>query len=185
MTRAPERAARALALLLALGAAPLAAQQPAPSGAQPVPAAGEAAPGLPEAQVYRREVFRYQAAGRPDPFAPLVGSNEMGVRVQDLRLLGIIYSSNARQSVAVFALPDSTERVRLRVGQRLGSVTVTGISQRAVQLREDEMGVSRTYSLEVPRAGRAAPPAQATGAAQAAPPPPQPAPGAPSGRRPR
>jgi hypothetical protein len=142
---------------------------------------------LPEPEVHRREVCRYPAAGRPDPFLPLLSGDDMGVRAQDLRLLGIVYSPNPRQSVAVFALPDTTQRVRLRVGQRLGAITVVGIFPRRVDVREEEMGVSRVYSMEVPRAGRPAPPPTSSPAApaapaQAAPPPPAPAPAA---RRPR
>lgn len=175
MTRAPERAFRAALAALVLGAAGVAAQQAA------VPGDSTAAVSLPEAEVYRREVFRYPAAGRPDPFLPLLSGDDMGVRAQDLRLLGIVYSSDPRQSVAVFALPDSTQRVRLRVGQRLGAITVVGIFPRRVDVREEEMGVSRVYSMEVPRAGRPAPPptsAPAPAAPAQAAPPPAPAPAA-------
>ncbi|MBB4639211.1 hypothetical protein [Longimicrobium terrae] len=178
MTRAPERALRAGMAVLALAAGTaLSAQQPAPAGAAPAvaPAAAPGAPAaaaLPEADVYRREVFRYQAGGRPDPFQPLLSSDDMGVRAQDLRLVSIVFSGNARQSMATFALPDSTTRVRLRLGQRLGSVTVVAITPRRVDLREDEMGVSRVYSYEVQRAPRAtsAPPAAAPAIVPAAPP---------------
>lgn len=177
MMRAPERAFRAALAALVLAAAGLAAQQ-----AVVAPGDSTAVVSLPEAEVYRREVFRYPAGGRPDPFQPLLSGDDMGVRAQDLRLLGIVYSANPRQSVAVFALPDSSQRVRLRVGQRLGSITVVGIFPRRVDVREEEMGVSRVYSMEVPRAGRPAPPPTSAPApaapaapAQAAPPPPAPA----------
>ena len=75
-----------LALLLTLASAPLAAQAPAaaaPRAGQVAAAAPAAA--LPAGDVYRREVFRYQAGGRPDPFRPLLSGDDMGVRVQDLR----------------------------------------------------------------------------------------------------
>lgn len=192
MTRAPERALRAGMAVLALAAGTaLSAQQPAPAGAAPAvaPAAAPGAPAaggasLPEADVYRREVFRYQAGGRPDPFQPLLSSDDMGVRAQDLRLVSIVFSGNARQSMATFALPDSTTRVRLRLGQRLGSVTVVAITPRRVDLREDEMGVSRVYSYEVQRAPRATtpPPAAPAPAVVPAAPPAASAPAA--GRRP-
>src|SRR4051812_26415938 len=121
MTRAPERALRAgMAALALLAGSALSAQQPAVIPAAPaagtLPPAGGAA--LPANDVYRREVFRYQAGGRPDPFQPLLSSDEMGVRAQDLRLVSIVFSGNSRQSMATFSLPDSTTRVRLRVGQR-------------------------------------------------------------------
>lgn len=135
--------------------------------------AAQAAPvaSLPEAEVYRREVFRYQAGGRPDPFQPLVGSDEMVVRAQDLRLVSIIYSSNPRAAMAVFTLPDSARRVRLRVGQRLGAVTVTAIRPRSVDLREDALGVSRMHTLELQRVRTPVPTqGQPAPAEQAAPP---------------
>lgn len=176
--RAPDCTLLALGAALALSAAAAVAQAaPARPAATGAPAAPPAAAVLPEAEVYRREVFRYPGAGgRPDPFSPLLSGEEIGVRVQDLRLIGIIYSGNPGASVATFTLPDSTQRVRLRVGQRLGAVTVVRIQPRRVDLREDEMGVSRVYSLELerPRRGVSTP-------GQAPPPPaaaPQPAPAA-------
>ncbi|HEX2078780.1 MAG TPA: hypothetical protein VHG08_13750 [Longimicrobium sp.] len=165
--RAPERTLLALGTALALAAT---------AGAQSAPARPAAAPpprepvSLPEAEVYRREVFRYQAGGRPDPFQPLLSGEEIGVRVQDLTLVGIVYSGNPRASVATFTLPDTAQRVRLRVGQRLGSVTVLSIQPRQVQVREDEMGVSRVYTLELQRTRRGV-----TTPQQAPPPPAQPA----------
>jgi hypothetical protein len=180
--RAPERillAAAALALL----AAPLGAQQPAPARPAANAPAEAAAPGvaLPEDDVYRREVFRYQAGGRPDPFRPLLTGDDMGVRVQDLRLIGIIHSSNPRASVAVFTLPGDSARVRLRPGQRLGAVTVLAVHPRRVDVREDALGVSRTYSLELQRTRR---PVATEGAPAAAPAPAQPAPAQPAAPRP-
>lgn len=163
--RAPERTLLTLAALL-LAAAPAAAQA-APAGAPPAEAS------LPEAEVYRREVFQYPGAGgRPDPFAPLLSGDEMGVRVQDLKLVSVIYSGNPQSSVATFTLPDSSQRVRLRVGQRLGAVTVVRIQPRRVDVREDEMGVSRVYSLELerPRRGVTTPGQPAPAPAAPAPP---------------
>jgi hypothetical protein len=183
--RAPERTLLTLAAL-ALSASAAVAQaapaRPAAAGAVPAPAA-EAS--LPEAEVYRREVFQYPGAGgRPDPFQPLLSGEEMGVRVQDLTLVSVIYSGNPGTSVATFTLPDSSQRVRLRVGQRLGSVTVVRIQPRRVDVREDEMGVSRMYSLELARTRRGVttpgqPPAvaPAPAAPAAAPPAPRPAAG--------
>ncbi|HWK89606.1 MAG TPA: hypothetical protein VNP72_06405, partial [Longimicrobium sp.] len=68
------RARKALLPLLALAAV---------AGAQAPP---DSVPALAmdPADLYRREVFRYQAGGRPDPFQPLIAGDEMGVRVRDL-----------------------------------------------------------------------------------------------------
>jgi hypothetical protein len=164
--RAPERTLPALLALALAAGGPAGAQAAA---ARPAAAPAPAAATLPEGEVYRREVFRYPAAGgRPDPFQPLLRGEEIGVRVQDLKLVGIVYSGDPRASVATFTLPDSAQRVRLRVGQRLGSVTVLSIQPRRVDVREDEMGVSRVYQLELQRAPR---PGAAGGQAPAAPPP--------------
>lgn len=159
--RAPERTLLAAAAALAL-AAPLGAQ--ASAAAAPPPAEAS----LPDTEIYRREVFRYQAGGRPDPFQPLLSGDELGVRVQDLRLVGIIHTGNPRTSVATFTqAADSTQRIRLRVGQRVGSVTLLSIQPRRVDVREDEIGVSRVYSLELQR------PRRGVSTPEGAPPPPQ------------
>jgi hypothetical protein len=152
--RASERillAVAALALAAPLGAQAPAAARPAANAPAEAPAGGAV---LPEADLYRREVFRYQAGGRPDPFRPLLQGDDMGVRVQDLRLIGIIHSSNPRASVAVFTLPADSARLRLRPGQRVGAVTLVAVHPRRVDVREDALGVSRTYSLELQRTRR-------------------------------
>ncbi|HWK90303.1 MAG TPA: hypothetical protein VNP72_09915, partial [Longimicrobium sp.] len=102
-----------------------------------------------------------------------------------------------RTSSAVFALPDSTTRVRLRAGQRLGTVTVLAIHPRRVDVREDELGVSRMFTLDLVRTRRpvqtGGPPAAAAGVPAQAPTlpavpaqgaPAAPVPAAPGGRRP-
>jgi hypothetical protein len=163
--------AETLAATLALAAlaaapAPAPAQAPAPAAARPAglaaPAASAApAPGaLPAGDVYRREVFRYQRGGRPDPFQPLLTAAELGFRVEDLRLTAIIYSPSGR-SVAVFAAGDSARRYRLRQGQRLGTMTVTRIYPQRVDVRVDEFGGSRMQSVPLVRAQRIQQAAQA------------------------
>lgn len=153
--RAPERTAAAALAALALAA--LVAAQDAPGG-----------PALAESDLYRREVFQYQAGGRPDPFQPLLTGDDIGVRVHDLTLEGIVYTPTPGGSVAIFSLPGTQGRTRLRVGQRLGAVTVVAIHPRRVDVREDQFGVSRAYSLELQRRG------QALDEAGPAPPPPPP-----------
>lgn len=110
--------------------------------------------------VYRREVFRYEAAGRPDPFRSLVTPAELGYRVEDLQLTGVIYSPNPRLSSAIFteaaAGPGATsaagrKRFRLRVGERLGGITVEAIYPRRVDLVVNEFGVIRRESLTLKR----------------------------------
>lgn len=143
MARLPERiAVLALALLWA-----------APAAAQARPASATA-PATSPIEVYRREVFTYQRAGRPDPFQPLLSAADLGYRIEDLRLTSIIYSPDPRASVAVFALADSARRFRLRTGQRLGGITVAAIHPRRVDLRVEEFGVGRIESVVLQRATR-------------------------------
>jgi hypothetical protein len=141
--RAPDRTLAVLvALVVGFGLA-----------AQAEPPGDDATGYLSEADVYRREVFRYQVGGRPDPFQPLISGDDIGVRAQDLVLEGIIYSSSPGASVAIFALPSGGGRARLRVGQRIGSVTVMAIHPRRVDLREDQFGVARIHTVELQRRG--------------------------------
>jgi hypothetical protein len=142
---------------LALGlAAPAAAQPSAPadSAVRPI-------------ENYRREVFRYQRGGRPDPFQPLLSAADLGYRVEDLRLASIIYSPNPRQSIAVFTVGDSAGRHRLRTGQRLGSITVLAIYPRRVDVQVNDFGVARVQSLTFQRSARAIAPGPGAGAAAA------------------
>jgi hypothetical protein len=158
----------AVLALAALAAAPAAAQAPAAAPARPAAVGASAAPAaLPAADVYRREVFRYQRGGRPDPFQPLLSAAELGFRVEDLRLTAIIYSPAGR-SVAVFAAGDSARRYRLRQGQRMGTMTVLRISPQRVDVRVDEFGGSRMQSIPLVRTARIQQAAEAAdaGAAQ-------------------
>jgi len=164
-----ETLATALALAaLAAAPAPAPAQAPAPAAGRPaaLAAPAPAAAALPAADVYRREVFRYQRGGRPDPFLPLLTAAELGFRVEDLRLTAIIYSPAGR-SVAVFAAGDSARRYRLRQGQRLGTMTVTRIFPQRVDVRVDEFGGSRMQSVPLVRAQRIQDAAQAADGAAA------------------
>jgi hypothetical protein len=146
---------RALAALLALVAAPAAAQAPArPVSTAPGAAPAAAPAALPAADVYRREVFRYQRGGRPDPFQPLLTAAELGFRVEDLRLTAIIYSPAGNRSVAVFATGDSARRYRLHAGQRMGTMTVLRILPQRVDVRVDEFGGSHLQSIPLVRAER-------------------------------
>lgn len=112
--------------------------------------------GAPAAQdvVYRREVFRYPRGNRPDPFRPLVGaSSEVAARSTDLALRGIVFSPDRGAAVAVVVDRATNRTYRLRVGQRLGPVTVLSIQPRQVQLQVQEVGATRREVLTLPRAG--------------------------------
>jgi len=121
----------ALAVLCS-GAAPLAAQS------TPDPSA-----------VYRREVFEYAREGRPDPFRSLLNDPELGLRFEDLSLLGVLHDPTPGRSVAVLSQRGSPRRVRVRVGDRVGGIRVTEIGPRSVDVVVEEFGVLRRGRLEL------------------------------------
>ncbi|HEX8211244.1 MAG TPA: hypothetical protein VF584_13805, partial [Longimicrobium sp.] len=151
----PRSRAALAAVALALGLA-------APAAAQPAAPADSAVRPI---ENYRREVFRYQRGGRPDPFQPLLSAADLGYRVEDLRLASIVYSPNPRQSIAVFTVGDSAGRHRLRTGQRLGSITVLAIYPRRVDVQVNDFGVARVQSLTFQRTARTIAPGPGAGAA--------------------
>jgi hypothetical protein len=154
-----------LSLAAGMAAAPSADAQQQAAAKEP---GGAAAP-----VVYRREVFRYQRAGRPDPFRSLLSPEDLGYRIEDMQLAGIIYSPDARNSVAVLSETVSKKRFRLKVGERLGGITVAAIHPRRVDVVINEFGVVRRESLHL----RRPPPAvREEGQDQGAPPPPPPQP---------
>ncbi len=124
--------------------------------------------------VYRREVFQYPRGARPDPFRTLLSSEELGYRFEDMRLTGVIYSPNSRVSVAVLTETVSKKRFRLRVGERVGGITVAAIYPKRVDVVVNEFGVVRRETLELRRpdpvqdaSGQPAPPPPAAPQTQA------------------
>ncbi len=124
--------------------------------------------------VYRREVFQYPRGARPDPFRTLLSSEELGYRFEDMRLTGVIYSPNSRVSVAVLTETVGKKRFRLRVGERVGGITVAAIYPKRVDVVVNEFGVVRRETLELRRpdpvqdaSGQPAPPPPAAPQTQA------------------
>ena len=99
--------------------------------------------------VYEREVFDYSRSGRPDPFRSLLDDAELGVRLEDLSLQGVMYDADVSQSVAVLARVGSTRPLRVRVGERIGGIRILSIGQRSVQVLIEEFGVARRGTLEL------------------------------------
>ena len=147
--------AAALALLLA---APLSAQEP-----QQPPAGDSAQAGPPKPPtelVFEREVYSYPTYDRRNPFRPLVGATGNGPRFEQVRLRGIIWSADARRSVALFGMagqqaqPDTTgvpSTRRLRVGESWGNMRVTEIQKDRVVVSVEEFGLSESKVLELTR----------------------------------
>ena len=47
-------------------------------------------------ETYEREVFYYDQAGRADPFRSLLEDAEMGMRLEDLSLRGVVHHAAGR-----------------------------------------------------------------------------------------
>lgn len=107
-----------------------------------------------DVRVYEREIFQYSAAGRPDPFRSLLNDEELGIRVEDLTLRGVIYNQDPSMSVAVLSQAGSDRRIRARVGERVGSLRILGIFPDRVDIVVEELGVSRRETLRIVRAER-------------------------------
>lgn len=101
------------------------------------------------ALVFEREVFRYDRGGRPDPFRSLLTDAELGVRTEDLTLLGVVWHPDPSQSVAVLSQRGAQRRLRARVGDRLGSIRILAIHQRSIDVVVEEFGVARRETLEI------------------------------------
>lgn len=138
----------AVAILLPLAAA-------APLGAQAVSAAARQTRAVASAParevVINRETFTYQGAGRRDPYASLMTSTDVRPLISDLRLTGVAYDPDGRNSVAILRDLQTRAQYRVSVGQHLGRLRVTAIGQRAVQFTIDEFGFSRTESIPLSR----------------------------------
>jgi len=94
--------------------------------------------------VFEREVFRYPAFTRKNPFRPLLGADGGGPRFEQLSLIGIVYSADPSQSVAVVTTGGVTlaedgtmsafdgDAFYLKVGERIGNSTIVEIRRDAV-----------------------------------------------------
>ena len=136
----------------------------APSGlaAQEGTATQESLPDGSETElVFDREVFAYPDYGRRNPFKALVSGDDNGPRFEDIRLLGVIVSSDPRSSVALFGVSEPgggrtgpvVKTYRARLGDRLGNTRLLDIERRKVTVEVEEFGLTEKRSLEVKRPG--------------------------------
>jgi len=136
-TRSPELAANA-------------ATRPARGGTAAGTAVDSVRPELPGASgelVLMREVYRYEAGRRRDPFVSLMGSGELRPVIGDLRLIGVIYDPTGRRSLATLKDISTNELYRVAVGNVLGRVRVTHILPKQVTVTIEEFGFSRQQAL--------------------------------------
>jgi hypothetical protein len=128
--------------------APISGPGSVPSGALPVPAAASRSlDGNQAGNAVTREVYSYAGIGRRDPFYSLILTDELRPLLADLRLVGILYESSGRRTVAVMRDLQTNAQYRVTNGQSLGRMRVTQIRPRAVLFTIEEFGLSRQDSL--------------------------------------
>ena len=123
-------------------------------GAPPAGAAGRptqsTAGGTAEAPApFEREIYRYERAGRRDPFVSLMENGDLRPLITELRVTGIVFDENGRSSVAVLRDLTTKEQYRARVGTSLGRMRVARIDRKTVTFTIEEFGFSRQETLEL------------------------------------
>ena len=98
---------------------------------------------------FNREVFRYDPAGRRDPFVSLVKSSDIRPTLSDLRLTTIAFDPLGRNSVAVLRDLGTKEQYRVKVGTALGRMRVVRIEPKVVTFALEEFGFSRQETLAI------------------------------------
>jgi hypothetical protein len=131
-----------MAAMLVMIAVPAFAQAPAPPAGPP---GSQPEPKL----AFDREVFSYPAEGRRDPFKPLTGGpGSGGPLFADLTLRGIIYSPDARRSVALVQT-GNRRTYRLRRGDIIGNARVLEIQPLRVRFAVENFGTVRNEVLDL------------------------------------
>jgi hypothetical protein len=109
-------------------------------------AAGTAA--VSKGAAFERETFAYERSGRRDPFISLMSTSELRPLISELRLTAVAYdATGGRGSVAVLRDLTTKEQYRVKVGQSLGRMRVSGINAREVVFTIEEFGYSRQETL--------------------------------------
>ena len=96
-----------------------------------------------------RESFSYSGSSR-DPFVSVVSQGNAGPDIGDMVLVTVISDSrSARNSVAVLREKAGPRRWRVKVGERIGTSTVTLITQRDVTFSVQDFGFERQETLSL------------------------------------
>ena len=98
------------------------------------------------AATFERETFRYERAGRRDPFLSLMNSDDLRPLITELRVTSIAYSAKGG-SVAILRDLGTKEQYRVRVGESLGRMRVAKINPRSIVFTIEEFGFSRQETL--------------------------------------
>ena len=152
------RTACVFALTALAVAAPMRASAQDPVAAPP--------PGQVETELaFEREVFRYPAGARLNPFRPLVAADEGGPRFEQLRLMGVYLLGDASRSLAVLGTGVLTidadggmqagegDAYYLKVGQTVGNVTLIEIRRDSIVVDVEEFGLLDRRIMELPPRG--------------------------------
>ena len=94
-----------------------------------------------------REAFAYSGSGRRDPYKSLMSSSDVRPLLSDLRLTAVAFDPAGNNSVAILRDTYSKTQYRVRVGQQLGRLRVSGIRQKAVQFTIEDFGFNRQETL--------------------------------------
>lgn len=104
-----------------------------------------------------RETFSYAGASR-DPFTSVLSAGEAGPDVGDMILVAVVQDvRSARNSVAVLREKQGTRRWRVKIGDRVGTATVSMISQRDVTFTIQDFGFERQETLSLRKTTEATP----------------------------
>lgn len=104
---------------------------------------------------FYRETFTYDAAGRRDPFLSLMATGELRPMITDLTLVGVIYDESGRNSVAILVDASAAgQSYKKKVGDVMGRMKITKISENSITLNIDEFGFARQETLLIDRGPR-------------------------------
>lgn len=145
---AAQQPARTPATVTASAAGTVSPNAASPTATAPASAAKKAA-GLPAEITIQREVFDYNGSGRRDPYKSLMSTSDVRPLLSDLRLTAVAFDPDGDNSVAILRDSFSKQQYRIRVGQQLGRLRVSGIKQKSVQFTLDEFGFNRQETLQL------------------------------------
>jgi hypothetical protein len=144
-------------LLILVGGALVAPASPVASQESPPPPQTTQGPDT-TTLVFEREVFVYPTYQRRNPFTPLLTGDEAGPRFEELRLIGVLFSSDPAKSVALFgprvASEGPMQTYRVRRGDTLGNIRVLEIQRSRVVVEVVEFGLTEQRIMELQRPGQ-------------------------------
>lgn len=110
--------------------------------------------------VLRREIFRYPAFARRNPFVPVEAVAEGEVSAAELRLIGVLLDTDPSRSVAILGTsqasvtPEGTlirggegESWYMKVGDSLGNITLVEIHPDRVVVDVQEFGLTDRITI--------------------------------------